>query len=68
MILENLVLYNDVFYEKYLLRKAFEDDLPNEIVWRRKEAFSDGVGGIQKPFYKHIQENLINSVKNGGEK
>ena len=31
--------------EKYLLRKAFEKDhiLPPEILWRKKEAFSDGV-------------------------
>jgi asparagine synthase (glutamine-hydrolysing) len=31
--------------EKYLLRKAFESDglLPNDVLWRRKEAFSDGV-------------------------
>lgn len=30
--------------EKYILRKAFEDYLPQEIVWRQKEQFSDGVG------------------------
>jgi asparagine synthase (glutamine-hydrolysing) len=30
--------------EKWLLRKAFEDYLPQEIVWRQKEQFSDGVG------------------------
>ncbi|MBS3165703.1 asparagine synthase B [Candidatus Woesearchaeota archaeon] len=30
--------------EKYILRKAFEDSLPAEIVWRQKEQFSDGVG------------------------
>ena len=31
--------------EKYLLRKAFEGDglLPDDVLWRRKEAFSDGV-------------------------
>ena len=31
--------------EKYLLRKAFEKDnlLPESILWRKKEAFSDGV-------------------------
>ena len=29
--------------EKYLLRKAFETELPKEILWRTKEAFSDGV-------------------------
>lgn len=30
--------------EKWLLRKAFEDLLPEEIAWRQKEQFSDGVG------------------------
>ncbi|MBC6401427.1 MAG: asparagine synthase B [Ekhidna sp.] len=30
--------------EKWMLRKAFEDILPKEIVWRQKEQFSDGVG------------------------
>ena len=30
--------------EKWLLRKAFEDDLPTEVTWRQKEQFSDGVG------------------------
>ena len=30
--------------EKWILRKAFEDMLPEEIAWRQKEQFSDGVG------------------------
>ena len=30
--------------EKWILRKAFEDCLPGDIVWRQKEQFSDGVG------------------------
>lgn len=30
--------------EKQILREAFEDLLPEEIVWRQKEQFSDGVG------------------------
>jgi asparagine synthase (glutamine-hydrolysing) len=30
--------------EKWILRKAFEDYLPDKIVWRQKEQFSDGVG------------------------
>lgn len=30
--------------EKWVLRKAFEDDLPESIAWRQKEQFSDGVG------------------------
>lgn len=30
--------------EKWILRKAFEDYLPDSVVWRQKEQFSDGVG------------------------
>jgi asparagine synthase (glutamine-hydrolysing) len=30
--------------EKYILRKTFEDYLPDAIAWRQKEQFSDGVG------------------------
>ena len=43
-------------HEKYLLRKSFENDLPEEIVWRRKDGFSDGVSKIDKPLYKLINE------------
>ena len=30
--------------EKWILRKTFEDYLPETIIWRQKEQFSDGVG------------------------
>lgn len=30
--------------EKWVLRKAFDDILPDSITWRQKEQFSDGVG------------------------
>lgn len=30
--------------EKKILREAFQDMLPKEVVWRQKEQFSDGVG------------------------
>lgn len=35
---------NDGKMEKWPLRKAFEDIIPEEIAWRQKEQFSDGVG------------------------
>ena len=42
--------------EKYILREAFNDNyLPDEILWRRKEQFSDGVSGEK--------ENWIDSLK-----
>lgn len=30
--------------EKWVVRKAFEDHLPESVAWRQKEQFSDGVG------------------------
>ena len=42
--------------EKYYLRKAFEDVLPHDIVWRKKEGMSDGIGGLKKPWYSFIQD------------
>ena len=43
-------------YEKYLLRCSFSDDLPETIVWRRKEGFSDGVSSLDKPWYEVIND------------
>ncbi len=45
--------------EKYILRKAFEKDLPPEIVWRGKEKFSQGVGSqflLRDYFQKQISD------------
>jgi len=42
--------------EKYLLRKAFEGHLPKEILWRTKEAFSDGVSAQKESWFKVIQK------------
>ena len=43
-------------FEKFLLRKAFEGELPTNIVWRRKDGFSDGVSSNDKPWYQIIDE------------
>ncbi len=37
-------LYGNERVEKWVLRKAFEDLLPHEIVWRKKEQFDEGSG------------------------
>lgn len=42
--------------EKYYLRKAFEGWLPDDILWRRKEAFSDGVSSIENSWHNIIQK------------
>lgn len=44
--------------EKYLLRSSFDetDVLPHEILWRHKEAFSDGVASKKKSLFVILQE------------
>ena len=44
--------------EKYLLRKSFDLDnlLPDEVLWRKKEGFSDGCSSKSKSWYQIIQE------------
>lgn len=62
--------------EKYLVRKAFSNHkihiytndevylnkvcLPKSIIWRTKEAFSDGVSSQSRSWYEIIQENMQN--------
>ena len=56
---------NEKKCEKYFIRKSIElyepDLLPNEILWRKKEAFSDGVSSQSKSWYEIIQDYLDNS-------
>ena len=44
--------------EKWFLRKAFDGTnvLPNEVLWRTKEAFSDAVSSKEKSWFNIIQE------------
>ncbi|MBD3342047.1 MAG: hypothetical protein GF353_23305 [Candidatus Lokiarchaeota archaeon] len=35
---------NSDIIEKWILRKAFENDIPSEYLWRKKRKFSDGAG------------------------
>jgi len=44
--------------EKQLLRETFEGYLPKELLWRRKEAFSDGVSSTHRSWYSIIQSYL----------
>jgi len=55
--------------EKFLLRSSFtfpnfensegKQILPNQILWRRKEAFSDGVTGQGRSLFTILQENIV---------
>ena len=45
--------------EKWALRMAVNPSiLPEEVLWRRKEAFSDGVSSEKKSWYEEIAERL----------
>jgi asparagine synthase (glutamine-hydrolysing) len=42
--------------EKYLLRKAFDGKniIPQQVLWRPKEAFSDGVSSLKRSWYQIV--------------
>jgi asparagine synthase (glutamine-hydrolysing) len=60
--------------EKHLLRLAFDSYtnleghrlLPKDIIWRTKEAFSDGVSQQSRSLYEIIQEHIQNKYKEDG--
>ncbi len=71
---------NSVSVEKYILRKSFTTPnfkncyckplLPDIILWRKKEAFSDGVSSHGRSLYQILQEkiaNLMNMNKDENE-
>ena len=57
-------MVKDGHIEKHVLRAAFEGVLPDEILWRQKEQFSDGVGygwidGLKAHAEKHVSDAEI---------
>jgi asparagine synthase (glutamine-hydrolysing) len=48
--------------EKYLIRRAFEivwpEVLPKSVLWRKKEAFSDGVSSKEKSWYQMVRSHV----------
>jgi asparagine synthase (glutamine-hydrolysing) len=46
--------------EKWVLRKAFENYLPESVAWRQKEQFSDGVGYSWIDTLKELVESEVN--------
>jgi asparagine synthase (glutamine-hydrolysing) len=51
--------------EKWLLRESFKDSniLPNEVLYRSKEAFSDGVSSLKKSWYQTVQDEMNERFK-----
>ena len=60
MSIETKYKMYDKQIEKYLLRLSFQDDnlLPPDVLWRRKEAFSDGCSLKERSWHKIIQEHV----------
>lgn len=58
MSIDSKLRMSDKRIEKYLIRKAFEKEnlLPEEVLWRKKEAFSDGVTSETRSWHKIIEE------------
>ncbi len=58
---KRMPIYKNI--EKWFLRCAFKDTdiLPEEVLWRKKEAFSDGVSG-EKSWFTIIQEFIETRV------
>ena len=46
--------------EKWWLRNAFEGEnlIPDQVLWRKKEAFSDGISSLDKSWFQIIQEYI----------
>ena len=57
----------DQIIEKHLLRKAFEKDqlLPEEVLWRRKNGFSDSVSQKNRSWSEIIRDYVDTKVSDG---
>ena len=54
--------------EKHILREAFTGLIPDEILWRQKEQFSDGVGyGWIDSLKLHAQASVTNEMMEAAE-
>jgi asparagine synthase (glutamine-hydrolysing) len=55
-----LRMFDDIKIEKYLLRKAFDDKkhLPDDVLWRRKNGFSDSVSNKNNSLSEIIKKHI----------
>jgi len=56
-----LNLINGIKFGKWILRKAFENDLPSSVIWRKKTPMQDGSGtvGLIKMFDSVITDDIF---------
>ena len=57
-------MFNDQKMEKYLIRKAFANEnlIPDQVLWRRKNGFSDSVSNKNKSWSTIIQKHISKKV------
>ncbi|KAI4557198.1 hypothetical protein MJT46_013877 [Ovis ammon polii x Ovis aries] len=50
--------------EKHLLRETFEGSnlIPKEILWRPKEAFSDGITSVKYSLFRILQDYIVDDA------
>ena len=54
--------------EKWVLRKSFDIGiLPEKVLWRKKEAFSDGVSGKERSWFEECQSRSLLKVPEWNE-
>ena len=62
-------MWSDIRMEKHYLRRAFSDGyLPEDMLWRKKEQFSDGVGynwvdSLKEYAEQHVTDEQFNNAK-----
>lgn len=62
MIDPNLLMYKKDYLEKKIVRDAFIGYLPEEILYRAKEAFSDAVNTKESNWFRILQEKLESKI------
>jgi len=60
-------MFDETRMEKYLIRKAFDSEgiLPKEVLWRRKNGFSDSVSSKNRSWSEIIKDHVETLVSDG---
>jgi len=59
-----LKMFNELIMEKQILRDSFKNLLPDILLYRQKEAFSDAVSKVDRSWYEIIQEYVDEKISN----
>jgi asparagine synthase (glutamine-hydrolysing) len=58
----NIQKKQEKYFIRHVINKFDSDLLPREVLYRKKEAFSDGVSGLNRSWYEIIQEKVANEI------